>query len=255
MYKKVKEDLDYLSKELYLNSPDLWLEFLDKVNEGIIDELVLFCAIKHNYNSIVEYAIANNLVNLISKSKNRDFKNIYSHLVYVANQCNNQEAYDLLLSVSNKSIESRVRQTKKMTISENKKDTKNSINQPRFICNHCSSNVFEKGYTVVENKTFKFSTKDNNVIEFDSNTLDLTLCANCQSPLQDITHKDLKALCHISSCSSCYNDLREVGIVDKKEMIYDKQTNSFTYSNPTFVCSKCSNPINNEQVKYFNLNK
>ena len=33
----VKKDLDNLSKNLYLESPDLWIEFLDKVNSGIFD--------------------------------------------------------------------------------------------------------------------------------------------------------------------------------------------------------------------------
>ena len=41
MKSSVKKDLDTLSKNLYLES-DLWIEFLDKVNSGIFDELVLF---------------------------------------------------------------------------------------------------------------------------------------------------------------------------------------------------------------------
>ena len=49
MKSSVKKDLDTLSKNLYLESPDLWIEFLDKVNSGIFDELVLFFATKYNY--------------------------------------------------------------------------------------------------------------------------------------------------------------------------------------------------------------
>ena len=37
MKSSVKKDLDTLSKNLYLESPDLWIEFLDKVNSGIFD--------------------------------------------------------------------------------------------------------------------------------------------------------------------------------------------------------------------------
>ena len=62
MKSSIKKDLDTLSKNLYLESPDLWIEFLDKVNSGIFDELVLFFATKYNYISIVKYAIDNNLI-------------------------------------------------------------------------------------------------------------------------------------------------------------------------------------------------
>ena len=72
MKSSVKKDLDTLSKNLYLESPDLWIEFLDRVNSGIFDELVLFFATKYNYISIVKYAIDNNLIDINSKSRNKD---------------------------------------------------------------------------------------------------------------------------------------------------------------------------------------
>ena len=251
MYERIKQDLDSLSKDLYLKSPDLWIEFLDKVNQGIFDELVLFCAIQHNYTSIVEYSLKNNLINLNAKSKNRDFKNIYSHLLYLANQSSNKEAYNLLIGLANKSTD--IEEDKKVTNSENKKDNnKNSIT-PIFICENCNSNVFEKGYIVCENKVFKFSANENKVNEVSKDILDLTLCATCKSPLENITHKQLESLCKITNCNNCNNDLREVGIIDKKEMLYSEETNSFTHSSTNFVCGKCSNSIDSSQIKYFNL--
>ena len=78
----IEKDLDNLSKNLYLESPDLWIEFLDKVNAGIFDELVLFFATKYNYISIVKHAIQNKLIDIHSQSKNNDFNTIYDHLIY-----------------------------------------------------------------------------------------------------------------------------------------------------------------------------
>ena len=46
MNSKVKDDLESLSKNVYLGSPDLWIDFVDKVNNEIIDEMVLFFAKK-----------------------------------------------------------------------------------------------------------------------------------------------------------------------------------------------------------------
>ena len=68
MQPRVSEDIESLSKDLYLESPDLWIEFLDKVNDNIFDELVLFFATKYNYISIVVYAINNDLIDLNLKS-------------------------------------------------------------------------------------------------------------------------------------------------------------------------------------------
>ena len=36
MNSKVKDDLESLSKNVYLESPDLWIDFVDKVNNEII---------------------------------------------------------------------------------------------------------------------------------------------------------------------------------------------------------------------------
>ena len=67
----IEKDLDSLSKNLYLESPDLWIEFLDKINSGTFDELVLFFATKYNYISIVKYAIENHLIDINLKSRNK----------------------------------------------------------------------------------------------------------------------------------------------------------------------------------------
>ena len=101
MKSSIKKDLDTLSKNLYLESPDLWIEFLDKVNSGIFDELVLFFATKYNYISIVKYAIDNNLIDINSKSRNKEFATIYDHLVYVARQNNYKDFSDYFSNLKN----------------------------------------------------------------------------------------------------------------------------------------------------------
>ena len=67
----IEKDLENLSKNLYLESPDLWIEFLDKVNSGIFDELVLFFATKYNYISIINISVRSN--SLFNKSLNSFF--------------------------------------------------------------------------------------------------------------------------------------------------------------------------------------
>ena len=117
MKSSIKKDLDTLSKNLYLESPDLWIEFLDKVNSGIFDELVLFFATKYNYISIVKYAIDNNLIDINSKSRNKEFATIYDHLVYVARQNNYKDLSNYFSNLKNPNKE----------ISQNNENDKTNI--------------------------------------------------------------------------------------------------------------------------------
>jgi len=113
----IEKDLDNLSKNLYLESPDLWIEFLDKVNAGIFDELVLFFATKYNYISVVQYAIENNLIDINSKSRNKEFPTIYDHLVYVAkqNKYNDLINYFYILKNPGEEIPQKTKNTKNKT--------------------------------------------------------------------------------------------------------------------------------------------
>ena len=42
MESNIEKDLDNLSKNLYLESPDLWIDYSDKISSGVFDELVVF---------------------------------------------------------------------------------------------------------------------------------------------------------------------------------------------------------------------
>lgn len=243
MESKVKEDLELLSKDLYLESPDLWIEYLDKVNNGIFNELVLFLATKYNYVSILKYAINNNLIDLNAKSRNKDFANIYEHLFYLSKQSKNKDVYNFLNNLKNSS------QTQNDTIETYKEDY-----IPCVVCLNCKSNIFECGYIVGENKVFKYSSKDNKPIEISSSVLKSVTCNNCNSIIPDTTPEKLQLLCSISKCTNCFEDLRKVGIVDNTNLIYDDKSNKFISNHNNYSCGKCNHILQKEQEEFFNLN-
>lgn len=250
MKSNVRKDLDTLSKNLYLESPDLWIEFLDKVNSGIFDELVLFFATKYNYISIVKYAIDNNLIDINSKSRNKEFATIYDHLAYVARQNNYKDFSDYFSNLKNPNKEiSQNNENDKTNIKTKNKD----INIPSVVCKKCKSNIFEVGYIVCENKIFKFSPDENKPVEIAKEDLNSVICYNCNSLIEDTTPKDLEALCDITTCINCKNDLRSTGIIDKRNLIYNKDTNKFDLGDTYYACGKCENAINNQQKEYFKL--
>lgn len=242
MESKVKEDLELLSKDLYLEAPDLWIEFLDKVNDGIFNELVLFLATKYNYLSIVEYAITKNLIDLNLKSKNKDFPNIYEHLYYLSKQNKHKDVYNFLHSLKNPSKDVRVNEE---IIKED--------NLPCVICPNCKSNIFDSGYIVCENKVFKFSPKENKPIEVSNTQLHSVVCNSCNRIVPDTTPEKLELLCSISRCSNCSKDLREVGILDNTSLVYDTNTKNFIPKHTNYSCQNCKYILSKEQEKYFNL--
>ncbi|MGL6105098.1 hypothetical protein [Romboutsia sp.] len=242
----IKEDLELLSKDLYLESPDLWIEFLDKINDGVFDELVLFLATKYNHISIIKYAIENNLIDLNSKSKNKDFANIYEHLFYSSKQSKHKDVYNFLNSLKNSS----------QSTNTTEKDTEEAITEdtiPYFVCPNCKSNIFESGYIICENKVFKFSSKQNKPIEVSSSALNPVICNSCNCVVPDATPEKLELLCSISRCANCSEDLRTVGILDNTSLVYDAKTDKFVSKHTDYSCQKCNHTLKKEQEKYFNL--
>lgn len=251
MKANINEDLEALSKNLYLESPDLWIEFLDKVNGGVFDELVLFFATKYNYISILKYAINNNLINITSKSRNKDFATIYDHLVYVAKQNNYEDISNFFDSLKNpnKEVSKENNKSKKRIVTENKEDTI----IPSVVCKNCNSNIFEVGYIVCENKIFKYSSKEKKPIEISKEELNSVICCNCNSLIDNTTPSDLDALCNITTCINCKGDLRNTGIIDKRNLVYNKESNTFDLGNTYYACGKCEKEISNQQKSHFGL--
>ena len=132
--------------------------------------------------------------------------------------------------------------------------TKNKdINIPSVICKKCKSNIFEVGYIVCENKIFKFSPEENKPVEIAKEDLNSVICCNCNSLIENTTPKDLEALCNITTCINCKNDLRSTGIIDKRNLIYNKDSNKFDLGETYYACGKCEKAISDQQKDYFKL--
>ena len=171
----------------------------------------------------------------------------------MARQKTDKDIYNYLDTLKNPSKE--ISKDNK-SIKNNEIDNNNNyenINIPSVICNKCKSNIFEVGYIVSENKVFKYSPQKNKPVEIKKEELNSVVCLNCNSLIEDTTPKDLEALCNITTCIKCKNDLRTSGIVDKTNLIYNKELNKFDLGNTYYACCKCDNPIGEQQKEFFNL--
>lgn len=243
MNSKVKDDLESLSKNVYLESPDLWIDFVDKVNNEIIDEMVLFFAAKYDYLSVIQYVLSNDIVDMKSKSRNSSFKDIYDHLLHTSKQSNSIKVYNFLASSDDNYTEVETSNDKSTTTYE----------LPSFICNNCNSNLFECGYIVCENKVYKFSKEENKPVEISSEILDTIKCCNCNSIVSEATPNKLNSLCNITNCSNCGCDLRKVGIKNDKKLNYDQDSNTFICNGTHYTCHACNTPLTENQKNHFNL--
>lgn len=91
-------DLKALGKKIYLDSPDMWIDFEDKVSDGNLDEMILFFATKYNYLNIVKFIVENNIVNLDAPSKNSKYKSIKEHLLKASVEFNSKDIHDFLIN-------------------------------------------------------------------------------------------------------------------------------------------------------------
>ena len=102
----------------------------------------------------------------------------------------------------------------------------------------------------------KFSSillKKKKPVEIAREELNSVICCNCNSLVENTTPKDLDALCNITTCINCKNDLRNVGIIDKRNLIYNKDLNKFDLGDTYYACGKCENAINEKQKDFFKL--
>jgi DNA-directed RNA polymerase subunit RPC12/RpoP len=226
----INSDLELLNKKLYLDSPTLYVEFSDKIAEGIIDEMVLFFAIKYNVVSVLKFAIENNIINLDEPSKNNSYSSIKEHLIKVAQQYNCKDALNLL--TGNCTVET-------------------TIQTPTFICQNCSSNLFEDGFRLIENSIYKF--QDNKISKFTTKNEPKIICNKCEHIIDNVTFSTLENLCNIENCSHCGKNLTASGIFDKSILKFDNDKNKFISKDKSYHCSSCNNQLNETQIEYFNL--
>lgn len=243
----IEDDLDKLSKNIYLESPDLWIEYLDKINDNKFDEMVIFFACKYNYLNIVKFLIDSNFIDLNSPSRNTSFDSIGEHLLFTTKQNDKKEIYDYLYEIINNT-------DSKSINTDNMSYKQNNLNIPKFICSKCKTNLFESGYRVLKGVTYKYSQNENKPIIDSEELLDSITCCNCNSVVQDATIDLLESLCSLQNCSKCGVDLTKSGIVDKTEMIYDKTLNKFINNGKSYNCANCGNELNEHQEEHFHLN-
>ena len=251
------EEIDNLSKKLYLESPDLWIEFSDKMNDKKFDEMVLFFATKYNYFNMIKYAVENKLINLDSPSKNVAYPSIRDHLILVAKQNNNNDIYNYLNNTESFYVPSESVSLKIDSSNLELNTNKNIINKdsniyiPKFICPNCSINIFNLGYKVTKEIEYKYSPQESKIINTSDKVLDSIICCNCNNVVPDATPSILENLCTIQRCSKCGLDLTSVGIIDKSKMYYDKDLNKFTSQSVSYHCANCDNCISQNQKNYF----
>lgn len=92
---EILNDLKDLEKKIYLDSPEVFVDFADRIAENNLDEMVLFFATKYNYLSIVKFILNNDIVNLDNPSKNKQFATVKEHILAAATQFNAKDIYDL----------------------------------------------------------------------------------------------------------------------------------------------------------------
>ena len=233
----IEEDIENLKKDIYLDSPDIWLNLSSKTYNDLFDEMFLFFSIKYKYLEIVKFIIDNNLVNLESPSKNKSFKSIKDHMLNIAKRNDVPEIYDYINTPSQ--------------ASDSSVPSYNYL--PRLICPSCEKNIFECGYKTVSNTMFKFDSKENKLVQFDCDVLDIVLCCNCDYEFKDLTPNSLKALSSLDCCANCNTNLRSTGIWDKSIKVYNSETNTFIASSQKHFCNKCNHELSVDQINYFNL--
>ncbi|MGM9531902.1 MAG: hypothetical protein ACI3VO_08670, partial [Intestinibacter sp.] len=95
---EIIKDLKELERKVYLDSPEIFVDFADKIADNQLDEMVLFFATKYDYLSIVQFIVSNNIVDLNSPSKNTQFPTIKDHILEAAIQFGAKDIQDYLLN-------------------------------------------------------------------------------------------------------------------------------------------------------------
>lgn len=99
---EILNDLKDLEKKIYLDSPEVFVDFADRIAENNLDEMVLFFATKYDYLSIVKFILNNDIVNLDNPSKNKQFATVKEHILAAATQFNAKDIYDYIVNYDNK---------------------------------------------------------------------------------------------------------------------------------------------------------
>ncbi|WP_455538818.1 hypothetical protein [Terrisporobacter sp.] len=250
----ILKDLEDIGKKLYLESPEVWIDFSDKVGEQDLDEMVLFYATKYNAVSILKYVCDNNIIDLEKPSKNKSYPSIREHLLDVAKNYKSDDVYNFLnknvKSSDNKATENKNEEKKTENIVDNKK---HSDFMPVFLCPHCKTNILESGYKVYEEVNFAFSPESGSAKETSRIKHERVFCNKCNSNINNVTTDLLENMCSIHNCQKCGKDLIKIGINEKIKMKFNDDNNKFISKQKTYNCPSCDDELSDLQIKYFNL--
>lgn len=249
----ILNDLEKIGKKLYLESPEVWIDFSDKVGDQNLDEMVLFYAAKFNYVSILKYVIDNSVIDLSTPSKNKNYSSIKDHLLAVSKDYKSYDVYNYLSGNHHPTSSTEETSTKEPV--ETKEDNKKSTNDylPIFLCPHCNANILKSGYKVYEEINFAFSQDKGNSEELNRKRDDRVFCNNCNNNINNVTIELLENICSIHNCKKCGKDLTQIGIDEKIMMKFNNKDGKFIGNEKTYNCPSCNEKLNEHQVKYFNL--
>lgn len=240
------EYLEDISKHLYLESPELWIDFSDKISDEIIDEMVLFYATKYNHHQILKFVVDNNIIDLNNPSRNKNFTSIKTHLIAASTEYKSTDVYQLLTNNMNLDINIK----KENKISHESSSTKDGFT-PNFICSSCGKNIFEHGFKVLEEVNYIYNNKNQLLLESSRTKKEPVFCSSCNNHIKTVTFDTLEKLCSISNCTKCGEDLTKVGIDQKIKMNFNN--NVFVPSKEFYVCSCCQTELNKSQLEFFNI--
>lgn len=250
-FNDIRNDLDNISKKLYLESPEIWIDFSDKVGEEVLDEMVLFYAAKFNYVSILKYAIDNDIVDLSIPSKNKSYSSIKEHLLAVSRDYKNDDVYTYL-NGEYKAFKNNEEKNTNETINAKKEENHKSY-FPVFLCPHCNSNILKSGYKVYEEINFAFSQSKSKSEELSRKKDSRVFCNSCNKIINNTTTELLENICSIHNCKKCGKDLTQIGITEKLNMKFNENDSKFIGKHKTYNCPSCDEKLNESQIKYFNL--
>lgn len=158
---EILEDLNDLKRKVYLESPEVFVDFADKIENSELDEMVLFFATKYNYLSIVKFIVENKLVDLNKPSKNTKFATIKDHILAAASQFNAVYISEYLLNLNVKKDNTAENNTNE-NIETFIKDTISGL------CPNLNLDIFEEMFDTQKNTTSKANetkVEENNIVE------------------------------------------------------------------------------------------
>lgn len=249
---KLDDDVETLSKTLYLDNPDLWLDFLEKSTDKNFDEMCLFFAAKYDFLSIIKYAVEENNFDLNKSSKNIDFNSIKNHLIDVARTEGSFKVLSYLSGENNLEIESETK-VNSDSLDDISIESNNNYTGASYNCPHCNLNIFEFGYNVFISSTCAYSISHRKLIRSNPKELDTVVCASCNKEIPEITPTELENILNIENCVTCSIHLPTSGILKEVSVNFNKKHDVFEDDKSTYCCKSCRRPLENIQLQHFNL--